>query len=87
MNKTNTKRRTQRVVPPMLSLVPNAHDKAIYEKALIMAMAQENITAAEAAHNLPTTELLLRFMAYFDHAWEDVEISDFTSTSKMVHAL
>ena len=46
MSRSNTRRKTQRAVPVILNLTPNSEDKAIYEKALIMAMTQENISAS-----------------------------------------
>ena len=46
MSKPSSKRKAQRALPAILTLTPNSQDKAIYEKSLVMAMAQENITAA-----------------------------------------
>ena len=38
MNKSVTRRKAQHSVPGILTMTPNQEDKAIFEKALIMAM-------------------------------------------------
>ena len=53
----------------MLTLPPNAYDKAVYEKALVMASVQEGISEHAIANRLPSTKLVLRFMTHFDPAW------------------
>ena len=87
MNKSVNKRKAQRAIPEILTLPPNGHDKAIYEKSLVMACVQEGINEHAIANKTPSPKLVLRFMTHFDKSWEDVQVGDFTCANKMVQSL
>ena len=46
MSKRRAKQNVKRDIPERLTMLPSMTDKANYEKAVVMAMIQDNISAA-----------------------------------------
>ena len=87
MYKSVNKRKAQRAIPEILTMMPTASDKYVYEKSLVMASVQEGINEHSMANKPPSTKLVLRFMTHFDKSWEDVQVGEFTSANKMVQSM